>query len=382
MPEPAPRRLGWLLLGYLGAVVAMILLAPFRFDPGRLAAATWEPLGTTELRDVVLNVVLFLPLGFLLERVRSGRLGVGAIALLAAAVALAAESLQLMIPGRYSALTDVAANGAGAALGAVLSRMVRLRVAADAALAGRLFLDLPLVGLCWLMVPLVWLQALGRLEPRDAVVAATLALAVGVALAAAGRSGGTTRWPLLAPMAAGWALIALLPLGLRDPRSAALALAAHALGFAIADLWWGRAGRTERRVEPGTILVIAALLLPWLVTTDPSVGSFAWRGDGAATRLGALAVLERLVGCTVIGYALAEWRGRAKRQGIVAVGISAVVTVAVVALVHWPVATPRLLLTALGAGLGATIYQRQRAAVLWFIEGGASPVPQGPSRDS
>lgn len=364
MADPAARRLGWLLLGYLAGVVALILLAPFRLDPALLAGASWEPARATEFRDVVLNVVLFLPLGFLLERVRGGRLGVAGIMLAAAGVALAAESIQLMIPGRYAALSDILANATGAGLGAYLSRTVRRRIAADAALAGRLFLDLPLVGLCWLIVPLIWLLALTLPDQRQVPVAGALALAVGVALAAAGRSGGAARWPLLAPMAAGWAVIALSPLLVRDPPAAGVAVAALAVGFVAGDRWWGRASRTERRVEPGTILVVALLLLPWLVTTDPAAGSLGWHGDGVTTRLGALAVLERLVGCTVIGYALAEWRGRVRTTGLAAVTVSTAVTIGIVAAVHWPVPIARLGLAGLGAALGATIYRRQRAAVL------------------
>ncbi|HMS02516.1 MAG TPA: hypothetical protein PKE51_06060, partial [Gemmatimonadaceae bacterium] len=69
--SPSGRRLGAAVLGYLVVATLLITWAPFDFAAvprhGLTSLWTWS--------DVLLNVVLFLPLGFLFEvaRSRAGR---------------------------------------------------------------------------------------------------------------------------------------------------------------------------------------------------------------------------------------------------------------------------------------------------------------------
>lgn len=73
--------------------------------------------GTGGLASLLLNVVMFLPLGAAI-RVRFGSLVVAlACGFL---LSLGIELTQLMIPGRFTTLADLVANSAGAGLGAVL----------------------------------------------------------------------------------------------------------------------------------------------------------------------------------------------------------------------------------------------------------------------
>ena len=76
------------------------------------------------LEDVVLNVAAFAGLGFFLCLYRAARTGAGWAVLYAiasgAAVSLFIESLQMVLPTRTSSIVDLAANTAGAALGALL----------------------------------------------------------------------------------------------------------------------------------------------------------------------------------------------------------------------------------------------------------------------
>jgi glycopeptide antibiotics resistance protein len=67
-------------------------------------------------RDVIANVLLFLPFGYLFVASHPRR---GYLLLLgsAAAVSLTAESLQLLSPARYPSATDVVVNTGGALLG-------------------------------------------------------------------------------------------------------------------------------------------------------------------------------------------------------------------------------------------------------------------------
>lgn len=67
-------------------------------------------------RDVIANVLLFLPFGYLFAASHPRR---GWLLLLgtAAAISLTAESLQLLSPARYPSATDVVVNTGGAFLG-------------------------------------------------------------------------------------------------------------------------------------------------------------------------------------------------------------------------------------------------------------------------
>lgn len=71
--------------------------------------------------DILLNVVLFLPPGFLLGLRWSPWVALGAGLLVSGGI----ESAQLLLPGRSSTLSDLIANGLGAGLGATVPLLLR-----------------------------------------------------------------------------------------------------------------------------------------------------------------------------------------------------------------------------------------------------------------
>ena len=125
-PKRAPGR--WILVVCLLGLAAILYLRliPFNFIRGDhipFERVTWHPL---TFRDVPLNILLFIPLGFGLTGllVRRGRgAGVARRVVLAAALLSAAlETVQLFMPDRAPSLADVAANALGALLGYGLYR--------------------------------------------------------------------------------------------------------------------------------------------------------------------------------------------------------------------------------------------------------------------
>ena len=170
-PPDTGARLATGLLTYTALVTAVVTLLPFQFafpSSPRVVLAG-------DMVDVLANLVLFVPLGFLYAVVRQDRspslLRVCLVALLASA---AIESVQLFEVTRFASLSDVIANGAGAGLGAMGQRRLARRIAMDARTVGRLSLELPLMGLVYLLIPLLWLDGL------------------------AGRDSATHLWPMLA----------------------------------------------------------------------------------------------------------------------------------------------------------------------------------------
>jgi VanZ family protein len=337
---PATRRLDRLLLGYLGLVVGVIVLAPFHPQEPSLDRILLMPGGTQGRADILLNVALFVPLGFLLER----SLGVTRTALLCLLASLAIETIQLFLPGRWSTLSDLLANGLGGLLGASGSRLVRQRLVGSAGVTGRLFLDLPLIALVWLLVPLVWIE--GMTANRWLVTGALLA-AGGVAIAAAGRSNpnrSSQRAAAVWPVLLAWSATAVLPGLARAP---------------LRDFWWARR-RKDRRVEPGAVLLVLTGMVPWFVSR---IGSGERLLGGA--HLSRELVLEWLAigaGITALGYALAEWRGRTELRW----PRGALLPAFVAGLLGWVLigSAVALIGSAILAALGALLFETHRAHVM------------------
>src|ERR1051325_9275017 len=109
-PGRSGTRLTLALLGYFILVTAVITLSPFDFTLRRLRLSL-----AVVPSDVVANIALFLPLGFLGRGLtdgspRGGRRVVG----IAAACSLLIETAQLFLRHRYAGPIDVVSNTAGA----------------------------------------------------------------------------------------------------------------------------------------------------------------------------------------------------------------------------------------------------------------------------
>lgn len=108
----APQRI--IRLGVLAlsvATIATLTLLPVETSP------TWAPGGCCLTTDLILNVLLFAPLGL--------GLALNGVRLMPAIVtglltSAAVESAQLWIPGRFASLSDLLTNTAGTLLGAIL----------------------------------------------------------------------------------------------------------------------------------------------------------------------------------------------------------------------------------------------------------------------
>ena len=120
----------WVVLVGLLALAGIILsrLAWFDFTwEGRipLERVTWQPL---TIRDVPINVLLFVPLGFGLAGWRARRANgrqarsAGPVLLISLALSVALEAAQLWLPERVPSAADVIANGLGALAGYGLFR--------------------------------------------------------------------------------------------------------------------------------------------------------------------------------------------------------------------------------------------------------------------
>jgi glycopeptide antibiotics resistance protein len=332
--SPSGRRLGAAVLGYLVVATLLITWAPFDFAAvprhGLTRLWTWS--------DVLLNVVMFLPLGFLFEvaRSRAGRDVSWRRALLDAAgagalLSVVIETGQLFLAGRYTSPVDVATNTAGAVIGALALRAVRPRLLVDSGTVRALALDVPLAGVIVLLVPLVWTGALGQAEPGRLALYWLLAVTGGVLIGSVHGSylAAATRGSTLmaAAAAAAWLLISALPALLRVGTAGGrwLVLGACLLASALAAHRSAACARARQRhgaqrVETAALrlamppfaayVTISAL---WPLTSVDGLWRAAWTLAPAAESLSRGLILEslaHLAAFTVVGYVTAEWHGR------------------------------------------------------------------------
>ena len=318
------RQLGHALLAYLVVTTLLITWAPFQFASrplhGLTSVWTWS--------DLVLNVVMFVPLGFLAQatRVRQRAVAWWVIGLAGAWLSATIEIGQLFIAERYTSLLDVLTNGVGAALGARTFDAVRPRVYVGRGAVSALALELPLTGLAMLLIPLLWVSGFASADSERAWLVVLLAGFGGALFGAVHgaylhRTGRVSRPVLLAAVAT-WFLVAALP-GASTRPDVLIAGATLAIGGA-----WLRSVATARardrdgdqRVELPTLrmglpLFAAYFALASLWPLDAVDGM--WRGGWALapasagiSRTSLMLALEYLAAFTLVGYVTAEFHGR------------------------------------------------------------------------
>ncbi|HET8654070.1 MAG TPA: VanZ family protein [Longimicrobiaceae bacterium] len=383
-PADADRtraRLSAAVLVYCVGVILFITLVPFRFEDSPTRAVLF----TGELRDVVANLALFLPIGFLYPLSRPGpaRRRAVEVVLLSCVLSMTIETAQLFEHERYSSVLDVLTNTVGAAAGAAALEWVRARLARSTIFPGRLSLELPLMGLLYLLLPLLWLSALSAGTELPRMLLPVLVCCVGVRLwgvlydhhfgPIAGVSPGTMRW-----IVAAWTLAGLAPALMVYPWTALTLPLLAAVAIRPAE----RASVSgERRFEAVALRAALPALLAYLVVllALPLVGprgapTFHWgfpTSHFSVTPLQQLRFLQAFAAVGVLGYVLAEVRGRSElpfRRVVGALALAASLFALPFELVRAAVpglgfsAAEALLLLAAGP-YGGWIYHLQRAHV-------------------
>ena len=384
--ERTQRQFGMALAGYLAGVIAVITLVPLEFRwPSQFRLA-----GFTTVNDVVQNVALFIPLGFFV-----GFAGQARPALIGVGLSVAIEVAQQFIPGRFPSLIDVATNGMGGWLGGVSYLSLERSLDRPSRLAGVWALDLPLMGIGYLMVPLVWLSGLGAgFDPARRWLVALPALTIAVVFASVSRHHLEPRGVPRARTAlfGGAALgVGLVPGWYSAPgflwgSAATLAVVVMLFGGVLA-----RSESLGRRYEiptvwramgPFTVYLILSTVWPLWAFGGPWSGragfSIPVQQIGA---IGILRLIELIAAASVVGYAAAEIVGRSSNQlGQTRriLGVSVLVGLGAVWLRGFH---PGQGASAVEAGLlsmatwfGAELYWRQRAFVLARV-GRFGPAP-------
>lgn len=336
-------------------------------------------------RDALANVLLFLPVGFLF-RLGQGRPR-GAI-LLGAAISAGIEAGQFFIPGRTPSVVDIAMNTVGSWIGAGLYDLLSARIAMTPRMVGRLALEVPLMGLIYLLVPLLWVN---RLVPDQGLNRWLLTTLIGLCGAIVlsdifqqwwGPVNLQSLWRV-ALVAGAWFLVGTGPSLLSDSLDGLASLSGIALlTAALAAILKPSANRrfervTLRRLIPGFLLyLVLQALWPPLQPTSAWHATFGLMDPLAREDIRVnIRLIEHLAAFTVLGYIAAEWRGRAELSWgrdfpqLLLVGIvSALALEVLVGFQAGPGASfLRLLIATCGALFGGILYHLQRDHVRFLL---------------
>ena len=370
------HRLGRALAAYLVVLIGVVTLVPFRFH----WPVAFHLTGFTTVGDLVENVALFVPLGFFIAFSRRGH-----PVLVGFLLSLGVESLQQFIPGRFSSPLDLLTNLAGAWLGGWCFRWAAESISSRQCEIGVMALDLPLMGLVYLLLPLLWLSGLAAGgDPGRGWLVALPGITMAVVIASVGRHALAPRGvlPVVTALAAGVAMMhGLIPGWFADPL---FVVAASGLLVAAVMVFGELLTRGEpqgRRFELPTVeraLVPFGVYLLFVALWPFPFEVAAWRGTvafGASVerlgQVGILRMLELLAGATFVGYAFAELRGRQDestlRQRMVALATGLAVAGVLVVVRGWHprygASLVEAVLLVLATGFGAVLYWRHRAYV-------------------
>lgn len=392
-------RLSFVLLLYFFGVVAVIALAPFRFSIPLLVGV-----GIGDWHDAVTIGLLVVPLGFLYPLTRPGQEpSTLRVCLLGLGLGGAIELGHVFESERFASVANIVACGAGASVGALVLRAVNQRIRESAKLTGRLSLEIPLVALIYLLIPLLVAASLPATDLLATVSLLPLGL-FGARLISAvqehhWRPAGVFRTRAIAIVAAAWATLGVFPVVMRNPMVGVglivLVALATAHGSSIPAV---HGGSKERRFEAEVLrsavpyLVAYFLIATFLPLAD---GIADWRIGMWLTGSGDLSqrmvrLLEPLAALTVLGYVLAEARGRRELRFRVVAGRIVVECACVAVLMEASRAFQRdasasvvqLALTIAAGVFGAGLYHKQRERVRSILIHRARSAPDASARSS
>jgi glycopeptide antibiotics resistance protein len=114
----------WVLLIFVGSGPWFGVLSTPQWDH-----VTWVPFTspTDKASDMIINTLMLLPLGWTFKTNRRGFAGTATVLLMALAVSIGAESMQLYCARRDPSATDVTMNAVGTLLGAAGASLWRRR---------------------------------------------------------------------------------------------------------------------------------------------------------------------------------------------------------------------------------------------------------------
>lgn len=369
------------LLVYSTLVVMLLTLMPLRF--------TWPPewkwLALTNVSDLVLNVFLFLPIGFLFRIAYRSSLfkGVLAATIYGACLTSFIEVTQTIVIGRIPTIPDLVTNAMGAAIGAVVYSLFKSRLAHHP-LARVVAIEYPLMFDVYLLTFLIWLNSSNWGNEASRLTLLPILMIFGARI-----FGSVVAYQSIHKSTARAAFDSIIMVGIWAVVTSAPALVQHrefvgivigvTMILTIIQLFWLRSlDIGQRRFEVDTLKPLIYLLVLYLIALigwplgfDGGVWSLhiEWTYIGYAKRGMQFYFVQLFVAFTLTGFMLAELYGR-RYEGIPIskyLSWAASMLVAIVVIegfhVQHHLALVELLVIFLGYFCGLALYHQQRQTI-------------------
>lgn len=379
MLKTTSARLFGTLLGYTILTILLLTLNPFYLALPEQIVFKFH----SSPHNFIANILLFLPVGFLYRPALYRR---GAF-LFGAGISFIIETLQLFIPARTPSVADMLANALGAGLGGFVYDLISARLVITPSMLGRLRLETPLMGLIYLLIPLLWIDVLALDEsPNRWILTLLISICGGIIFSDLFRHWWTSinlRTVGYASLAAGsWFVIGAGPTLLRSFPVLIIAVEVILLTTLLTVL---PRAFTDRRFERNTLkLLLPSWVLYFLLLTlsFPFPPFEAWHvvfgfSDRITERSSQSLYprVEHLAAFTVLGYLTAEWRGRLElplrqdlpRLFLLATGFALILEFLSGFQSGRGASLVRLVLSISGALFGGTIYHRARAHIRFLL---------------
>ncbi|HKY54782.1 MAG TPA: VanZ family protein [Anaerolineales bacterium] len=374
------QRLTAAVLGYIVLLIFLLTWNPFYLDLPEEVSLSLR----VGPRDAIRNVVLFLPVGFLYRLMKGSPSGA---ILLGFAISAVAEMGQFFMPARTPSIVDLVTNTSGAGLGVLLHDLLATRITMSPRLVGRLALETPLMGLLYLMVPLLWVNRLITDDPSRWLLTVLIGMCGAVVLSDTYQQwwGPTSFGSLgrVALAAAIWFFIGIGPSLMVQPLPGFISLILIAVLTAVFAAFPRPAA--DHRFERVTLirLLPVFILYLFLSTLWPLFQPITtWHGIFGITDQLIIddvkinfRLLEHLAAFTVLGYIAAEWRGRSELPWrrdlprlLLIAAVSALILEVLVGFQAGPGASLlRGMLAIFGALFGSLMYHLQRDHVRFLL---------------
>ena len=308
------------LLIYFIFIVFIITSVPFDFQVSDHIKISWH----IECSDTITNIFLFIPLGFLFRLTHRSKPPPYALPtfFFGLLLSVTVETMQIFSPSRYSNPFDVLTNGFGAWLGAIgfniLSKKLRLRE------DSKIFdLELPLLGLVYLLMPLLWLNGLAQgNDPARLLLTLLLGISGAFILGMVWKN----RWmrnqscspQKVTLITVCWFMIGVIPSFFRYPLQVMGQIVLVAFFVFLLVQILQKMTIKERRIEQLTLKILLPLYAFYLILVTywanvPAVKRIHEIFQGAAfdKRVEVIFLLVELVAAyTLMGYMIAGLRGR------------------------------------------------------------------------
>lgn len=321
--EKSKSAAGYTPFVYILFLTALITLIPFRFRlPGDFSFSWYF-----YISGFAANVFLFMPVGFLLRLAQRNPRDKACVRefIFGVLFSLTIELVQGFMPDRVTSGYDLLANGTGAWMGAWVLDVFRNHINKERT-ARLLELELPLMNQVYLLIPLLWLSGLtaGTDTPR-LLLTALLGIYGAYLLTAVYTfglkpKGAVTAWGFTF-LVVGWLFVSSFPALIRRPGYVIVFLVGAGILIRLRLRWdlrfRERTGDVSRRYELPVLKRLLPVYVVYLVLL------FAWPGASSLVQLQhdyvvegvsrvtlILCFLERIAAFTLLGYIIAEMRGR------------------------------------------------------------------------